>query len=134
MPGHDPGTTLFAMERSNVNSRAAFLLECFAPASEEDPAAGRVREACAELRAAGVEVTYLGALVVPDDELAFHVFAAHDADSVIEAGRRAGLRVERVVPAVAIGFDEGPPADRQALPVAVEAERSVAHAPGQIGP
>ena len=134
MPEHDPGATIFAMERSNVNGRAAFLVECFAPLSEEDPAEARLGEACAELRAAGVEVTYLGALVVPDDELAFHIFAAHDAGSVIEAGRRACLRVERVVPAVAIGFDEALPAARQVLPVAVEAERSVAHAPGEIGP
>jgi hypothetical protein len=133
MPGNDPGAIVFAMERSNVNRRGAFLVECFAPASEEDPA-GRVGEACAQLRAAGVDVTYLGALVVPGDELAFHVFAAHDAGSVVEAGRRACLRVERVVPAVAIGFDEAPPAARQALPVAVKAERSVAHAPGEIGP
>jgi len=134
MPGHDPGATLLAMERSKVNRRAAFLVECFAPASEEDLAAARVEEACAELRAADADVTYLGALVVPGDELAFHVFAARDAGSVVEAGRRAGLRVERVVPAVAIDFDEAPPAARQALPVAVEAERSVAHAPGEIGP
>ena len=134
MPGDDPGATLFAMERSNINRRAAFLVECFAPISEEGAAEARVDEACAELRAAGVEVTYLGALVVPDDELAFHVFAAQDAGSVLKAGRRARLRVERVVPAVAIGFDEALPAARQVLPVAVEAERSVAHVPGEIRP
>lgn len=111
MSREDPGATLFAMERSNVNRRAAFLVECFAPASEEDPATGRVGEACAELRAAGVDVTYLGALIVPGDELAFHVFSAQDAGSVVEAGRRAFLRVERMVPAVAIAFEEAPPVD-----------------------
>lgn len=113
---------------------ATFLVECFAPASEEDPAAAKVGMACAELRAAGVEITYLGALVVPDDELAFHVFTAPDVRSVVEAGRRGGLRIERVVPAVAIGFDKAPRAVRQPLPVALEAERPVAQTPGEISP
>ncbi|MGH2455593.1 MAG: hypothetical protein ACRDHD_04985 [Candidatus Limnocylindria bacterium] len=122
------------MEQSSVNRRPAFLVECFAPASEDALTAAAVGEACAELRAAGVEITYLGALFVPDDELAFHVFAAPDAGSVIEAGRRAGLRIERVVPALALGFNEARAAARLSLPVAVEAERPVAHAPGEIGP
>jgi hypothetical protein len=134
MPGDDPDVSLFAMEWSNVNRRAAFLVECFAPVSEEDPVTGRVMEACAEMRAGGVEVRYVGALVVPHDELAFHVFAARDADSVVETGRRAGLRIERVVPAVALGFTDASAADLQRLPVGVEAERSAAHAPGEIGP
>ena len=132
MPGADRGATLYAMGRSNVTRMAAFLAECFAPASDEHSAAARVGEACAELRAAGVEVTYLGALVVPRDELAFHVFAAQDVDSVVEAGRRAFLRVERVVPAVAIAYEA--PVARQGLPVAVEAERSAAHVSSEIGP
>lgn len=134
------------MKRSKNDGGAVFLVECFAPASEED-AAGRVGEACADLRAEGVDVRYLGALVVPSDELAFHVFAAPDAGSVVEAGRRARLRVERVVPALApacassawSGPWRSPSNDaravaRQALPVVVEAERSAAHEPGEIGP
>ncbi len=96
---------------------SVFMAECFAPASPsgdmgDEPI--RVTEACQ-----GLDIGYLGALMVADDEAAFHVFHAADVDTVLEACRRANLRVERVVPSVLI---------------AAQAERPVAHAPGQIGP
>jgi hypothetical protein len=121
------------MEGTKGDRGTAFLVECFAPRSE-GIAETRVGEACAELRSAGVEVTYLGALLVSDDELAFHVFSADDAGSVVAVCRRASLRVERVVPAVVIGFDMRRRAAGRALPISVEAERSIAHAPRKIGP
>jgi hypothetical protein len=122
------------MHRATLQRRAAFLVECFAPASESVAPAGRVEEACAELRTAGVDVTYLGAVLVPGDELAFHLFAGDDAADVLEVGRRARLWVERVVPAVAIAVGEAPPLARPALPVGVEADGSAAHAASEIGP
>jgi len=114
-----------------------FMVECYAPASIEDaPAASvdRVAAACADLRAGDANVVYLGALVVPDDELAFHVFLAADAAGALEASRRGGLRVERVVQSVAICLRKAPAPLRQALPVGDQVERPVAHAPGEIGP
>lgn len=106
--------------------RDVFLVECFAPALGDGPSseAALASAACAEMRTAQIEVAYLGALIVPGDELAFHVFAAADAAVVLEASRRAHLRVERVVRSVAVW---------EALPIAVEPERSVAHTPGEIG-
>ena len=75
--------------------------------------------ACERMRAAGTDVRYLGAVVVPDDEVGFHLFTATDVNGVLEATRRAALRVERVV---------------EALAIAVEADGPVAHAPREIGP
>jgi hypothetical protein len=117
--------------------QAVFVAECYAPASSADASAAgsvRVSAACAELRAAGAEVVYLGALVVPDDELAFHVFVAPDVGDVQQASRRAGLRVERVVQSVAVCVGQAPPTTHVSLPVGDQVERPVAHAPGEIGP
>jgi hypothetical protein len=117
--------------------QAVFVAECYAPASDtETTAAGLVRVAavCADLRAAGADAVYLGGVVVPDDELAFHVFVAPDADSARQASRRAGLRVERVMQSVAVCFGQAPPSSQVSLPVGEQVERSVAHAPGEIGP
>lgn len=93
------------MSASIARPRGVFLVESLTPAASEDASSGvadRVSTVCADLRAAGRDVTFLGVLIVPEDELAFHVFAAARSDVVLEASRRAGLRVERVVPSVAI--------------------------------
>jgi hypothetical protein len=130
--GHRLGT----MNERDFNPRAVFLVECFAPASDQDDpneAADRVGAACADLRA-DVDIAYLGALIVPDDELAFHVFAAANADVVLEASRHASLRVERVVQCVAVCRPAARALARQVLAIPVEPERPIAHAPGEIGP
>lgn len=119
-----------------ADPQVVFVAECYAPASgADDSAAGSVRvgAACADLRAAGAEVVYLGALIVPDDELAFHVFVAPDAGDVQQASRRAGLQVERVVESVAVCFGGAQATSRTSLPVGDQVERPVAHAPGEIG-
>lgn len=96
-----------------------FLIECFAPAAGDGTGDGAgaggdlLRDACADLRALGSDIDYLGALVVPHDELAFHVFVATDIAVVQEAGQRAGVSVERVVESVAIG---PPPSGRIVMP------------------
>lgn len=125
------------MSESMAGPQAVFVAECYAPASGVDASAAglvRVRAACADLRAAGAEVVYLGALIVPDDELAFHVFVAPEAGDVQQVSRRAGLQVERVMESVAVCFGQAPPTSRKSLPVGGQVERPVAHAPGEIGP
>ena len=125
------------VNESKVTPKPVLMVECYAPASDPDASAAvvdRVRAACADLRTAEADVAYLGALVVPDDELAFHVFTAANARDVLQVSGRAGLRVERIMESVAIGFRKASPARRQALPVGDEAKRPVAHAPGEIGP
>lgn len=106
------------MDHPATRQTAALLVECFVPASGESDAIGvteRLAAACADL-----DIAYLGTLVVPVDEVAFHVFGGSDIDMVLAAGHEAGLRIERVVPSH--------------LLVAVQPDGSVAHATGEIGP
>jgi hypothetical protein len=112
------------MRQSPRVASSVYLVECFAPVSA---ASGLVKTA-EQIAAActGLQIGYLGALVVPEDELAYHVFAAEDAEVVREASRRADLSVERIVRSVAI-FQEP-------LAVAVQPDRPLAHAPREIGP
>lgn len=89
-----------------------YLVECFDGSLGTGAAAGasdRLRSACAELRAAGTAVEYLGALLVPQDELVLHLFVSPGTDGVLEASRRADLRVERIVESLASGPPPGGP-------------------------
>jgi hypothetical protein len=84
-----------------------YLVESFAGSAGESAVAearDRLRAACADLRATGTAVDYLGALLVPQDELILHLFASPEADGVRDASRRAAIRVERVVESVAMGL------------------------------
>ena len=137
MPKGRGRATVVPVSESMAGPQAVFVAECYAPASGVDASAAgvvRVGAVCADLRAAGAEVVYLGALIVPNDELAFHVFVAPEAGDVQQASRRAGLRVERVVQSVAVCFGQAPPTSRKSLFVGDQVERPVAHAPGEIGP
>lgn len=96
-----------------ARSKQTYLVECFVPGSDRaavEAAGQRMREAIADLRAEGCEVEYLRAILVPGDEVVFHVFAAPDASAVREASRRADVDFERVVESVA--FDAGDDARR----------------------
>lgn len=125
------------MADSIAGRHGTFLVEAFSPATRDDVssrAAARVRDTCADLRATGIEITYLGVLVVPDDELAFHVFAAADAGTALDASRRAGLRVERVVRSIVVCAGGDQPSGRHPLRMAVEPEGPVAYQPRELGP
>jgi Protein of unknown function (DUF4242) len=62
----------------------------------------RARSVSAELRAEGIEVRLVRSVFVPEDESCFYLFRAASADAVLEAARRAGLRVDRLLEAVVI--------------------------------
>ena len=82
-----------------------YLVECYSPGiarMEVEAAAERAVAACAELREEGCGVDYVGAMLVPADEVVFHVFASPCARVVREAGLRAGVPFERVVESVAV--------------------------------
>jgi hypothetical protein len=84
----------------------AFLVECYAPGIERaavEEAAERARTASAELRGEGREVAYVGAILVPGDEVVFHVFSSDSADAVREASVRASVEYARVVESIALG-------------------------------
>ena len=82
-----------------------YLVESLA-GSEDDGAVAemcdRLRAACADVRAAGTAVDYLGTLLVPQDELMLHLVASPEADGVVNATRRAAIGVERIVELVAL--------------------------------
>lgn len=82
-----------------------FLAECYAPAIDEaavEVAGARIRAALAAADPGRQPVSYTGALLVPEDEVVFHVFVADDAEVVDEACRTAGVDVARVVESVTV--------------------------------
>jgi hypothetical protein len=83
-----------------------YLVECYAPGiarEEVESAAARVLDASAAMRGEGCSVDYVGALLVPEDEVVFHVFASTSAHAVREASSRASVRFDRVVESVTVG-------------------------------
>jgi hypothetical protein len=83
-----------------------YLVECYSPGIARDDvesAGSRATEASAALRGEGCRVDYVGALLVPADEVVFHVFASGCAGAVREASLRAAVEFERVVESVAVG-------------------------------
>jgi hypothetical protein len=64
----------------------------------------RAREATASLRDRGNAVAYLGALLVPGDEVVFYLFESPSMTAVREASSQAGIAFERVLESIAIGF------------------------------
>jgi hypothetical protein len=84
----------------------SFLVECYAPGIERgavQSAGDRARAASAALRDEGHAVEYLGALLVPGDEVVFHFFNSDSACTVHEASARACVAYERVVESIAVG-------------------------------
>lgn len=83
-----------------------YLAECYSPgiARDDVQATGeRAIEASARLRDEGCSIEYIGAILVPADEVVFHVFASACVGAVREASVRAAVPFERVVESVAIG-------------------------------
>jgi hypothetical protein len=83
-----------------------YLLECYKPGlvrADVESATDRALAASADLRREGRKVEYVGAILVPEDEVVFHVFAAESAAAVREASARASVEYERVVESVAVG-------------------------------
>jgi hypothetical protein len=79
-----------------------FIVERYWPGVTE----ADVRQAAAGLRAAaGAEVRYLGSILMPGDDVALFRFDAPSALHVAASAERAGLRCDRLAPAV---FLDGP--------------------------
>ncbi len=82
-----------------------FLVECYLPGVEEPDvaaAAQRARDAVTGLVREGAQIEYLGAALIPQDEVVFHAFGASDAAVVARASREAELRFERIVESVTV--------------------------------
>jgi hypothetical protein len=63
-------------------------------------AAARARRGADELAHEDRSLRFVRTTFLPGDETCFVVFEAEAADVVAEAGRRAGLAFERIVPAI----------------------------------
>jgi hypothetical protein len=83
-----------------------YLVECYSPGvarQDVESAAARALAASTELRHEGCPVEYVGAILVPGDEVVFHVFASDCAGAVRAASARASVEYERVVESFAVG-------------------------------
>ncbi len=79
-----------------------YLVEGYARRSTAEPVAAveaRARTAASAMRRDGLDVRFVRSVFVPADETWFHLFAAPDEATAVEASRRAELRVDRVVAA-----------------------------------
>ena len=84
------------------------MVECYSPAidlRDVERCGHRATAAAAELRQRGRPVDYVGALLVPGDEVVFHLFSARSPRTVREASVLAGVRFERVVESIPVGID-----------------------------
>lgn len=84
-----------------------YAVECYSPSIDRpavEDSAALARHVAAELRERGDAVEYLGALLVPGDEVVFYLFSSPSSDAVREASSRAGIEFERVLESIAIGL------------------------------
>ena len=78
-----------------------YLVEVYAPAPAElAEVEERVRRAAAESASGRQRARYLRSILVPGDEMCFHLFEASSAEAVREAAQVAGLDYARIVEAV----------------------------------
>lgn len=75
-----------------------FLVEAYTPASVEiAKLAARARRAADDLAQAGADVQYVGAILVPEDEMCLHLLDAASVDIANDLARRAGISPDRIV-------------------------------------
>ena len=82
-----------------------FLAETYTPRDAPGTAAadaGDLARAAAHAGGPGAPAQFLGAIIVPGEETGFWLYQAPDADAVRAAMTAAGLRPERITPAVTI--------------------------------
>jgi hypothetical protein len=61
----------------------------------------RARAAAEQLAREGTPIVYQRAFFVPEDETCFCLYEARSPEAVSEAAKRAGLRAERILEAIA---------------------------------
>ena len=82
-----------------------FLAETYAPRAGPGaaaPAPGDIARGAAQASSPGAPVCFLGAIAVPGEETCFWLYQAPAADAVRAAMTAAGLRPERITPALTI--------------------------------
>jgi hypothetical protein len=89
-----------------------FLAETYAPRGAAAPGAAGLARAAGHAGGPGAPVRFLGAIAVPEEETCFYLYQAPTAAAVRAAMTAAGLRPDRITPAVPIwppGPAPGPP-------------------------
>ena len=85
-----------------------YAVECYSPAIDRqavERSGERAMAAAAGLRSKGRWVEYAGAILFPQDEVVFHLFAAESPDAVRDASLGAGVEFERVLESVPVGIE-----------------------------
>ena len=99
----------------------SYLIERYLPGMSEAEVRARLARAdavCAELRASGTEIHYLGSIFLPLEEACFCRFDGDRPEAVAEANDRAELAYARITPGVAIApVPDGLPLTHQATEV-----------------
>jgi hypothetical protein len=86
-----------------------FLVERYVSRTDFNALSGgaeRARQAAEQLSREGTPVRLVRSIFVPEDETCFDLFEAESSDAVLEATRRADLRVDRI--ATAADSEAGP--------------------------
>jgi hypothetical protein len=89
--------------RPRVQPVATFLVERYWPGVTLEAftaAAGRLRDSVDRLRREGAAIRTVAATLVPSDEAAYWIVDATSIDLIETAWERAGMGVERIVPAI----------------------------------
>ena len=82
---------------------AEYLVERYVSRSDAEAlqlGAGRARREAERLSREGTPVRLVRSIFVPEDETCFYLYEAESSDAVIEAARRAELRVDRIAQTV----------------------------------
>ena len=85
-----------------VGRMPEFLAETYAPRLAPAPRAGDVARAAGHASGPQAPVRFLGAVTVPEEETCFWLYQAPSAAAVRAAMTAAGLRPDRITPAVPI--------------------------------
>ena len=79
-----------------MSDSRTFLVEAYAPATSEVTALTRQAEAAAASQV-GASIRHIRSILVPEDEICFHLFEAGSVDIVARAIGNADLRAQRIV-------------------------------------
>lgn len=100
--------TVAAMAASRLAHQSRiYLVECYAPAGYRPEIESVLRAACSAT--AGITgdgaIEYVGAVLMPGDDLVFYAVRARDLDSVQRIANRADVVHERIVESVLLGME-----------------------------
>lgn len=93
--------------------RRIYLVECYAPSGHRPQIESVLRAACSDTAGLsdGGEIEYVGAVLMPGDDLVFYALRARDLRSVRQIASRARLVGERIIESTLLGMEWTPTAN-----------------------